>query len=1640
MNINVSHQNCPVVSRQQNSSKGKRRHAIQTRILAILLAKQPSARKDPAKMDQFLTVSNGLEDKLFQIAKSEEEYSDVTTLEERVEYLLNILREKKASQLRAAAAAAAAATATTLTSIGTNGGTYSTLDHNSMTANNTGGFYIRPPEQSSGAIYQMVDVNYRPNINQVITSGICSPIVNPGLGINRSNINVPLAYSGPMTSQVLFTPTHFSTFSKPPIHPVDQFQAMQRYSMSNADSFGSSNLYGPFVTSSGASMTVPLNYSNPMLRVDNTFITSSNHSNLQGMQQTPFPNHQLLHQLGNNNSFQSRDHLAQMSQQLLDRGFHQQARDIELYHGQPQNQDPNFLYKDAYPTHVAASLAAPVNYHVPNVALYKEALDKETTNGFKPSKLQYQQTPNSIGAQNVSVIHSSSTQLNSSPSLPPQPQQKRSASVMVERQSSLQKSTEISENNNGKREDIGVTLSPKATMKPEAVSCCSSAIAPTSSQTVISPKTTAEKKRLGDGNDTSSKQAQAVNIYCGLDCKKARKWILYMYHVHYCKETQGNCASKFCYKTKMLLRHIIPCKVPDCDYHNLCGFTRKCMLHYKHCKDESCPICVFVKNFKKKEREKRLLVCGAKCRSASLNRQPKESSEGRKEWNKRGTEALSVGDDDLQRSIKRLKIERPSQNVTPDQTGCDVVCKPHTSMNMHEKDALQSDDNKNVRAEVMPMHIDAVPDASRKLEKHVAEDGLQSDGYKSVKAEAMPMNIDVPVASRKPKKHVAEDSLQSDGYKSVRAETMPMNIYVPDVSRKLEKHAAEDTPKDTNGGGFAMEDKNNCLLAQEKPKCMNEMSAPKEEDVKQSMEVVDASKMDISSLVELFTPQQVKEHIRGLRQWVGQSKTKAEKNKAMGCSMSENSCQLCAVERLVFEPIPIYCSPCGIRIKRNALHYSVAAGESRQCVCTRCYNETRENSVSFDGTSIPKARLEKKKNDEQVGEAWVQCDKCEAWQHQICALFNSRRNHGEATRYTCPNCYIQEVEKGERRPLPLSAIPGAKDLPVTALSNHIEERLFKKLNKERQERARFQGKRYEEVPGAESLTVRVVASVDKVLEVKQSFLELFQEENYPSEFPYKSKVILLFQKIENVEVCLFGMFVQEFGTESGPPNQRRVYLSYLDSVKYFRPEVRTVSEEALRTFVYHEILIGYLDYCKKRGFTSCYIWACPPLKGEDYILYCHPEIQKTPKADKLREWYLAMLKKASKEDVVVECTNLYDHFFVQSGECRANVTASRLPYFDGDYWPGAAEDFIRQMSQEGDDDVKKLNRKGLNKNTISKRALRAAVGQLDLTVNASKDRLLMQKLGETICPLKEDFIMVHLQHSCKHCCTLMVSGNMWVCKQCKKFQICDKCNEVEQKRIEKERHPINQKEKHTLSPVAIKDVPIEIEDKDNNLMNEFFDNRQTFLNLCQGNNYQYDTLRRAKHSSMMILYHLHNPTAPAFVTICTICQQEVENAQGWHCQVCPGYDVCNACYSKASINHSHKLISRSSSKDTVGKQNGQTNQNDHKIQLEKIKDLMVHAVACGSTECKYKGCQRMKNLFRHCLTCKTGLRGCSDCKTFWNLVSHHARWCRDSRCTVPKCGEYRAVSNRKQNQLDKRRRAAVMEMMRERAVEATTLT
>ncbi|KAM0890970.1 hypothetical protein ACQ4PT_026736 [Festuca glaucescens] len=1049
------------------------------------------------------------------------------------------------------------------------------------------------------------------------------------------------------------------------------------------------------------------------------------------------------------------------------------------------------------------------------------------------------------------------------------------------------------------------------------------------------------------------------------------KWLLLLFHAKGCSSPLGSCKFPRCVHLQDFVKHLDNCQRKDCPQKK-CSKSRMLIQHYKTCVDEQCPVCSNVKKFLRlsTEQANKQRALEPKVAQQNMTQRIMNGVEG----DIMDIDLVSVESFDGQQSVpKRLKMRPASPNVP-------------------EHEILRAS-NPNVNPGFLP-------------EETHPELLEQTKKMPYLKREA-----DIKVDMR-PLQNPVKTGYGTDG----NAPTARHNV-IPGVSNEIKSHVKQE---------MLSIDKES---SQNVPEVKNETNDSADATAKSGK-----PKIKGVSLTELFTPEQIGAHIDSLRLWVGQSKAKAEKNQLMVSSENENSCQLCKVEKLTFEPPPIYCSPCGARIKRNAPYYTVGSGDTRHFFCIPCYNESRGDTIEVEGQNFLKARFEKKRNDEETEEWWVQCDMCECWQHQICALFNGRRNDGGQAEYTCPYCYIKEVEQGLRMPLPQSAVLGASDLPRTVLSDHIEERLFKRLKLERQARASQSGRGFDEVAGAEGLVVRVVSSVDKKVEVKPRFLENFHEDNYPTEFPYKSKAVLLFQKIEGVEVCLFGMYVQEFGAECAYPNQRRVYLSYLDSVKYFRPEIKAASGEALRTFVYHEILIGYLEYCKQRGFTSCYIWACPPLKGEDYILYCHPEIQKTPKSDKLREWYLAMLRKATKEEIVVELTNLYDHFFITMGECKAKVTASRLPYFDGDYWPGAAEDMINQIRQEEDD--RKLQKKSKTKKIITKRALKAA-GHTDLSGNASKDAMLMQKLGETIYPMKEDFIMVHLQYSCSHCCILMSSGKRWVCHQCRSFYICDKCYSIEHQLEERERHPSNSRDTHKLHPVDIVGIPDDTKDRDDILESEFFDTRQAFLSLCQGNHYQYDTLRRAKHSSMMVLYHLHNPTAPAFVTTCNVCNHDIETGQGWRCEVCPDFDVCNGCYQKGAVNHPHKLTNHPSAADRDA-QNKEARQM-RVSQLRKMLDLLVHASTCRSGSCQYPNCRKVKGLFRHGMQCKTRASGgCALCKKMWYMLQLHARACRDSGCSVPRCRDLKEHLRRLQQQSDSRRRAAVNEMMRQRAAEVAS--
>ena len=159
---------------------------------------------------------------------------------------------------------------------------------------------------------------------------------------------------------------------------------------------------------------------------------------------------------------------------------------------------------------------------------------------------------------------------------------------------------------------------------------------------------------------------------------------------------------------------------------------------------------------------------------------------------------------------------------------------------------------------------------------------------------------------------------------------------------------------------------------------------------------------------------------------------------------------------------------------------------------------------------------------------------------------------------------------------------------------------------------------------------------------------------------------------------------------------------------------------------------------------------------------------------------------------------------------------------------------------------------------------------------------------------------------------------------------------------------------------AVKDST---EDVDETQENEHFETRQSFLNLCQGNHYQFDSLRRAKHSSMMVLYHLHNPDAPKFLAACVTCQHDILHGYRHHCEVCD-LDICDGCFRANPTAHPHPLkpINVSSGvvvQSTLTDQERKQRAKSLKLHLE----LLLHASNCTKTECEVN-CHKMK--VNHC--------------------------------------------------------------------------
>jgi len=638
--------------------------------------------------------------------------------------------------------------------------------------------------------------------------------------------------------------------------------------------------------------------------------------------------------------------------------------------------------------------------------------------------------------------------------------------------------------------------------------------------------------------------------------------------------------------------------------------------------------------------------------------------------------------------------------------------------------------------------------------------------------------------------------------------------------------------------------------------------------------------------------------------------------------------------------------------------------------CEKCFTEIPGETVGLGDdpsqpqTHIPKDQFKTAKNDVLELEPFVECTDCGRKVHQVCVL------HFENIwrEFKCDGCHkTTGTSRKENRFT-------AKRLQTTRLGSYIETRVNNFLRKKEAD--------------AGDVHIRVVFSGDKQVEVKPGMKHRYVDTGEMlNDFPYRARAMFAFEEQDGVDVCFFGMHVQEYGSECAQPNTRRVYVAYLDSVHFFKPR-------HFRTAVYHEILLGYLDYMKKLGYTMAHIWACPPSEGDDYIFHCHPQEQKIPKPKRLQEWYKKMLDKGIIERIVLDYKDIYKQALEDNIQSPAE-----LPYFEGDFWPNVMEENIRELEQEEEarkrelqeaeeaerlaaaadaeeeepgevGDSKKMNKKNQKKKkSIAQRKAnqkKPQAGSSDLT----------SKVFATMEKHKEVFFTIRL-HSAQSAAS--------------------------------------------LSPIQDPDPLMQVQGEKVDLM----DGRDAFLTMARDRHYEFSSLRRCKYSTLALLYELHTQAMgqDKFVYNCNTCSKSVETR--YHCTVCDDFDLCVACYQKDG--HPHKMEKLGFDLDGGAGEVAPTSnpQEARKLSIQRCIQSLVHACQCRDANCRLPSCHKMKRVVSHTKQCKRKTNGgCPICKQLIALCCYHAKLCQEAKCPVPFCLNIK--QKLRQQQLQQRLQEAAM--------------
>ena len=491
--------------------------------------------------------------------------------------------------------------------------------------------------------------------------------------------------------------------------------------------------------------------------------------------------------------------------------------------------------------------------------------------------------------------------------------------------------------------------------------------------------------------------------------------LLLLRHAAKCPHQDNQCpVTPHCAGMKRLWKHIAECKDQKCLVPH-CVSSRYVLSHYHRCKDVRCPVCGPVREAIHRSHEKQKQMQALKQgHQAALKQQGQGAPPTKRQKTVNGQYASSQVPHQYQQGYQGQMVP-----VNPNVKAGYVYSGGGTS---HPTGRASSGGMALSNGKVLGGVSNAVNQGPRPQEDHTLINCFTLEEIET-HIKSLDTGLVLPIARLKAKFGELLKGLQGHSHGWVfNSPVDPVELGLPDYFEVIDK------PMDLGSVKKQLENGVYKTL----PEARNDVNLTFDNAMLYNPE---------NSVVWNMAKELKDKFMKDYDILIRQCEFEEEEKRKNG-----DACSLCGCEKLLFEPPIFYCNGVNCRskrIRRNSYYY--VGGNNQYHWCQPCYDDLKEKKpIELADMTLRKSQLDKKKNNEIPEESWVQCDRCERWVHQICALFNTRQNTDQRSEFVCPSCTIVD-RKQKNAPQPTSTTPMAEDLPRTKLSEHLEKHVMKKL-------------------------------------------------------------------------------------------------------------------------------------------------------------------------------------------------------------------------------------------------------------------------------------------------------------------------------------------------------------------------------------------------------------------------------------------------------------------------------------------------------------------------------------------------------------------------------------------------------------------